>query len=259
MKEKEKQKDFKDKNIQERIALGFGYIRGYKRKMDNTPKVEAKAEYREHKAIRSYRYNNLVVVVLGLAVIFVVIMLIYALYLFLHASRLTDLAGVHVTDNAKEAAIQLMDNGKITGNQEAGYENWLTFRGGDFEFKHPGDWELKQDDTVTVRKFNRQSYGHFDSLAAVVTFREIDNSENLSLTEAVKDEIKLAVKPIAGEIDGRKTLRTGKIVLNSGLITEKMYWQLDGKILSTEAVYYRQDMPDLEETFEKIIASVKFL
>lgn len=91
----EEDKNKENEKEKERIALGLGFIRGYKKKVDNTPKVEAKAEYRDQKAIRTWRYNNLVLIVLIFSVIFVVVMLVYALFTFFHDSRLTNTAGVH--------------------------------------------------------------------------------------------------------------------------------------------------------------------
>jgi len=201
-----------------------------------------------------------VLLVLIFTVIFVVLVVVYALYSFLRSSGITDIAGVHVTNNLKEAAYQMEEGKKISEiGAEPGYENWLTYRGEKYEFMYPADWELKKEEIVSVRKYNRKTYGYFDSLGVVVEFKERDNVENLSLEDFARINLKSSKKLIPAQINGISILRTGKILLNNGMYSESVYCQLNNKILEVRAVYYNKDTSGEDENVEKIFSSLKLL
>lgn len=255
----EENKNKENEKEKERIALGLGFIRGYKKKVDNTPKVEAKAEYRNQRAIKTWRYNNLVLIVLIFSVIFVVAMLIYALFTFFHGSRLANIAGVHFSDNLKEAYHQIMSGKNVSEvGSVAGYENWLTYRCDAYEVKYPEGWELKDEDYLTVRKFNKKAYGYFDSLAAEIKIKQLENPENLEIVEYLKkNNLQIGAKK-EEMIGGRNALRTGIFKGPMGFTERAVYWPMEGKVLFLEAIFYNNNYEDLFGDYEKIVQSVTF-
>lgn len=237
----------------------IGYIRGYKKKEDHTPKVEARPEYRNRRAIRTWRYNSLILIVLSSVIVFIVVSLVYSLYIFFHDSVFSNMAGVHISSNLKEAAYQLMKTGKISGNEQmAGYERWLIYHDDSYEFKYPSDWELKSDEGVSVRSYNKKVYGYFDSLAAVVSFKKINNPEHKNFELIASENTKS--KLVKNKINGIDFMKTGKISMTSSFSTDTAYLFInDCNILEIQAVYYNGETEELEQAFGKILASIKLL
>lgn len=245
-----------EKNKEEKQKPGF--ILGHARQPE-TSKVEAKPEYHEHQVVRTGRYNNLILVVLLFTVVFVVVALVYALYVFFHNSRLANVANLHYSENMKEAARQLVKEGKITGFQtEEGYAGWLVYRGEKLEFKYPGDWEVKSADEYTViRKFNRKLYGYFDSLAVSIEIKDLPNPENLEISEFLKANDFFAGERKIEVINEKEVLLTGAYDDPRGFVEKSAYWPLEGRVVRLDAVFYNQDYEDLFDEFEKIVQSVK--
>lgn len=237
----------------------LGYIRGYKKKEDKTPKVEARPEFRNKRVIRTWRYNSLILIVLSSVIIFIVVALVYALFIFFHGSVFSNIAGVHISENLKEAAYQLTKTGTITGNEPmAGYEKWSTYRNNSYEFKYPDDWELKSEGAVSVRSYNRKVYGYFDSLAVVVNFKTINNLEKKTLEAIALENVKTRV--VKRKIGANEFMRTGKISMTSSFSTDTAYVSIDDcNVLEIQAVYYNNDVKENELNFEKILSSIKFL
>lgn len=253
-KENEKEKE------KERIVLGLGFIRGYKKRVDNTPKVEAKAEYRYQRAIRTWRYNNLVLIVLIFSIIFVVVVLVCTLYSFLHESGLVNISGVHITGSLKEAYYQILDKKKLSeiGN-EPGYEGWATYRGRFLELKYPGDWKLEDTGQINVRKYNRKLYGYFDSLAVLIDIKELPNPDSLEITDFLKKNELAAGKKTETEIGGKNAIKTGAFRDPSGLEKRAVYWPMEGKVIFLEATFYNDNNNEFLGDFEKILQSITFL
>ncbi len=250
----------KNKNQEQQKRMPLGYFCGYKKRKDNTPKVEARPEYKNKKVIQVGRYNVLVLVVLIFTVVFVVIVLIYALYIFFHNSRLVNVANLHYSEKLKEAFYQFIKEGKIAGfKSEEGYEGWFVYHHEKMEFKYPEGWKIEEGENgyPKIRKFNRQLYNHFDSLAVSIEIKEFPNPENLEIIEFLKANN----LPIVGEKleanKEKKVLVTGIYNNARGLREKSAYWLLAGKVLIMSAVFYNPDDNEFLDEFEKIIYSVR--
>jgi hypothetical protein len=247
-----------DKNKKEEKTI-LGYIRGYKKIKDDTPKAEARPEYRENKAIKTWKYNDFVLIVLIFSVILVVVVLVYVVYAFFHGSRLASMSGINLTNNFKEAYYQILDKKPLSQlGTEPGYAGWLIYRDNSLELKYPGDWKLKTEGGLAVRKFNLKLYGYFDSLAVDVSVKKFENPENLEMTDFLKKNNLKIGENKQRDIPGGKTVsQTGIYKDQAGLTREALYWVQAGKVVYVEAVFYNNNYGDYLKDLDKIIQSIK--
>lgn len=250
MKKKEKQKE----------KAPPGYFRGYKREIDNAPKKEAEVQYESASDRKKYNSSNLVVVVAMAAVVVTSAVLLWVLYSVIHVSHLSELAGIHLTENFQKTASEIINKGE-GDYAPAGYEGWQTYKDELWEFKYPADWQFSQNDgMISLKKYNQKQYNYFDSLALVMEISHLDNPENLDLAKYLaKNEFPTGEK-IQTEIGGKKAWRTGVFKNEQGLIKRNIYWLLEGgRIIKLETTFYNSDYEALFGDFEKMILSIRFL
>jgi hypothetical protein len=236
-------------------SRSLGYFRGYPKK-ESEPKKEAEADLKNHKKIEKLTSGNSVLIILALLVAFVTGTMVYALYSFVHVSRLSEVAGIHVTPSLKKATNELLSG---ENNSLAGYEDWLDYHNDTFDFKYPSDWELKNDADVSIRKFNSKTYGYFDSLAVDINIKTLDNPDGLSLINYLNKNNLETGEKIEKVIGGKNVLRTGVFEGSDGLVRRAVYWPMTGKILYLEAIFYNNNYKENFGDFEKIVQSVKIL
>lgn len=190
-------------------------------------------------------------------VILMVTTIVYSLYTFMHASGLSDLAGVHVTASIKSAADEI-----IHGKAEIipGYENWLIYRGGAFEFKYPSNWTFqgpsKERKSISLKKHNGAARSGFDSVEATIVVQFI---ENVSMQDVLKKEG--AVWNGVGQekmIGGKTGIRTGEVGTDLGVLKDFVFWRVDEGIYMLKIEYLSTNIDDSRNVFEKIIAQFKF-
>ncbi len=212
------------------------------------------AEAVEYNAKRRDNYNGVIFVMLISLIFLTVGVVVYSVYVFIHVTHISDLAGVHVTQSLQNAADYV--EGKTPGNANS----LTTYKGDAFEFQYPGSLEFKNDNgVITLRKYNESSQANFNSLAMTITAGELADPSNLSIKDLLKQNNQPAPDSEKETIlDGRSTLRTGKVQLPDGPIADTMYWKLDGKIVYCGATYYDQSTADLEAAFQGVISSFKF-
>jgi hypothetical protein len=233
----------------------LGYFRGYPKKKSE-PKREAEADLKNHKKIEKCTSGNCVLIILAFLTALVTGTIVYAIYNFVHVSRLSEVAGIHVTPSLKKAANELL-NGE--NKSLAGYEDWLDYHNDSFDFKYPSDWKLKNDADVSIRKFNSKTYGYFDSLAVDINIKTLDNTGSLPLIDYLnKNKLETGEKK-EETIGGKNVLRTGVFEGSDGLMRRAVYWPMMGKILYLEAIFYNNNYEENFGDFEKIVQSVKIL
>ena len=223
-------------------------------KTNSVKNKKEEAEAVEYNAKKTDSYNSVVFVTLILLIILTVGTVVYSVYVFIHVTHLSDLAGVHVTQPLENAA------NYVEGKASSPSSDLTTFKNNDFEFQYPDTWDFKDNNgIITLRKYNDSTAANFNSLALAVTVGEISNSENLSMADLLKAN-KRPVPSSAKEttVDGRITLRTGKIQQPNSPIVDTMYWQLSGKVVYCSAAYYDQDTSVSETDFQNVVSSFKF-
>jgi hypothetical protein len=250
MKEKQKQNEAR-----------LGYIRGYKKKKDTGPKEEAKPDYKKSGHPARVCSTRCTFFVLLFSTIITVILVVYALYTFIHVSKMGNLSDVHLSETITHAVDEI--TGKVDYSTP-GYEGWMIYQDGKIDFRYPPDWQMKKEENIVViRKFNQKLYNYFESISISVVYGEISNVERLDLQEVLKKN-KRGTGETAKEVEigGKKALRTGRISKPEGILTDSVYWDLNGRILYMDFNYYSQDKTSLKdngEAAEKILDSVKIL
>jgi hypothetical protein len=187
-------------------------------------------------------------------------LLLWAVYSVIHVTRLSQIAGLNLTEETKETASAII-NKKTDDYMPAGYEEWQTYKNDMFELKYPPEWvaEEKGGETV-IKKFNKKTYGYFDSLAVSVTYGEFDNQNNLPVGQVLKENHRsLSKNPIEKTLAEKNALQTEGVVLDSGLTLDGVYWSLDNKVFYAETIYYEKQTEDLKADCRKMIDSLKFL
>jgi len=246
-----------NKNKKENVLPG--YFRGYKKVIDNTPKKEAKVQFESESDKKRYSSGRFVVMVTTTAVVATSILLLWVIYSVIHASHLSQLAGLHLTQDAQKTAADLM-NKKADEYALPGYDGWRDYKNNIFELKYPQEWtaEEKTGETV-IRKFNKKTYGYFDSLALSITIKQLENPDNLAILEYLKaNKLPQGTKKEV-ELGGKTALRTEVFKDAQGLAQEVIYWPLPGKVMQMDATFYNSTYEDMLADFEKIIQSIKFL
>jgi len=248
-----------NKNQKEKVPLG--YFRGYKKEIDNTPKKEAEVQYESASDKKKYNSSNLMIWITILAVIITSALLLWAVYLVIHVSHLSTLAGITLTEDTKKAASEIM-NKKTDDYALAGYEDWQTYKNNIFELKYPADWtvEEKTGGEVVFKKFNKKTYGYFDSLAVTMAYGEFDNQNNLPVEQVLKENHRsLGKNPIEKTLAEKNALQTEGVILDSGLTMDGIYWSLDKKVFYAETTFYDKQTESLKADCQKVTDSLKFL
>lgn len=210
---------------------------------------------------KNYCSNSVLIIFLISLTIFMVVAVLYAMYIFVHVTGISNLAGVHVTPSIKQVASDLTKSSEErAAEQIPGYENWLIYKNDTFSIMYPPDWELKVNGVVTLKRYNNKQYGRFDSLAAVMTFGEFDNSKSLSVENVLKENHRTVSKDAVEKVlVGKKALVTQGIKLDNGLTLDGIYWNLNGKIFYAETTYYDKQIEGLKADCQKAINSLRFI
>lgn len=206
-----------------------------------------------------------------LLVFFIVLGVGYATWIFIDATRISDISGVHITKNLKLAVNDF--RGQLYTDKKRGINDWMihTDKVNGFEIKHPNDWEMQagqQDNFLLFLKTYQNSNGDAKSKALLLTVKV--KSITAGLGEKTSDSINLEEGFIEQadwkkeQINGRIATRTGKIKTIDSLFKDAIFWEpADGKKgFYLEATYYTDNVNDIkynEDIFNKIISEFKFL
>jgi hypothetical protein len=246
-----------NKNQKEHVLLG--YFRGYKKEIDNTPKKEAKAQFQSESDKKRYSSGSFVLLVTMGAVIVTSALLLWAIYSVIHVSHLSQLAGINLTEDAKKTADEMMKK-NANADVPAGYEGWQTYKNDIFELRYPPEWTKEEKaGEIVIRKFNKKTYGYFDSLALSIIIKQLENPNNLEILEYLKANKLPVGEKNQVELGGKQALRTGVLKDAQGLTQRIIYWPMSGKVMQLDATFYNSTYEELFGDYEKIVQSIKFL
>jgi len=213
--------------------------------------------------------NRLSLFAMALVVFAVVTGVGYATYLFIDATGIPDIAGVHITNSLSLAVSDLQ--GKLYTDESRGIKDWLIYtdKANGFELKHPNDWELQagaKDGIFLFLKTYKKSEDKSSSLLMTVKVRGSDEaSEGKSLRDIVmKEGFVWQDNWKKEEFGGRMATRTGKIKTTDGLLKDSIFLisAAGDKGFYLEATYYTDNYNDAkynEDVFNKVISEFKFL
>lgn len=224
-------------------------------------KHEAHKKYGEH----SKSHCFLLVALMSL-VFFIVVSIIYAAYLFIDATRIANVSGVHLTKNLALAVSDL--KGNLYSDENRGIKDWMVHsdRQNGFVLKHPNDWEMRECEQecegvfLRLKKYEDSSINK--SLISVIDsgvfsledgagWKEIPAKKGISWDDSWKEEL----------VAGRMGIRTGKVKTDKGLQRDVIFWKDEQKkkIFYLEATYYTEKSEGVENIFNKIISEFKFI
>jgi hypothetical protein len=213
--------------------------------------------------------NRLSLFAMALLVFAVVTGVGYATYLFIDASGISDVAGVHITNSFSLAADDL--RGKLYTDESRGIKDWMihTDKVNGFELKHPNDWEMQatqKDGIFLFLRTYKKSDTKSSSLLMTVEVRGSDEkSEGKSLRDIIMEEGFIWQDNWKKEeMGGYSSTRTGKIKTADGLLKDAIFWTpaVGDKGFYLEATYYTDNYNDAkynEDVFNKVISEFKFL
>jgi hypothetical protein len=246
-----------NKNQKENVLPG--YFRGYKKEINNTLKKEDKVQFESASNKKKYDFGNPIIIITILAVVFTAIVLLWAVYSVIHISRLSELAGIHLTKDFQQAANQLINKEK-NDYELARYENWQTHKNDVFELKYPQNWTIEnKNDEVIIRKFNKKVHNYFDSLAVSISIKQLENPDGLEVSEYLEINKFPTGEKKQIELGEKTVLHTGMFKNSHGLVEKIAYWKFSKKIMQLDAIFFNDNHEELLEDFEKIIQSIKLL
>lgn len=173
---------------------------------------------------------------------------------------------------------------------------WKAYRNDEygFEFKYPPDWKRRLDitgqvpnwisDMMIFKVSTTQDYPDpAFPLDALIHMTELENLQNKSLQDLFNEKDENCEKEEkayldAGNIgtmgcpgaesvanwqkfniDGKSVLRSGRRSVPEGLPTDHVYIQLDKKFLVISATYYNLAYSELDQIFNQILSTFKFI
>jgi|GEM_PF-4797892 len=213
--------------------------------------------------------NRLSLFAMALLVFTVVTGIGYATYLFIDASGISDIAGVHISKSFSLAADDF--RGKLYTDESRNIKDWIIYTDkiNAFELKHPSDWEMQthpKEGILLFLKTYKTSSSRNSSLLMTVEVRGIEQQESENSLKRILEGEDLAKQDSWKEMEsnGRMGIRTGKMKTPEGLIKDAIFWKpVDGKKgFYLEATYYTDNYNDAkynEMVFENVISEFKFL
>lgn len=195
-------------------------------------------------------------------IIFLVVAITYALYVFTRVSNLSSKANLHISKNLVLAEKDI--RGDLYSNKALGIKDWVIFRDESkhFEIKYPNNWEIVKDDQklFSVRLLNKQVNGQ-SSLAMNVSVGSMKIEDGGDFAATVKDhEKELDINRIIEEqMWGKNVLHAKKHQEESGLNGDTYYIEMENEILYVRAQYYNINSLELEQLFNKIIQEFKII
>lgn len=190
-----------------------------------------------------------------------VLIAVYATYVFIDVTRISDIANVHISKSVKLFFRTI--GGGVFNNPQSGINNWMLHRDREngFEIAHPEEWVTGEGEEhlLEIKKFNsRRSID--ESLAAVIFVDKMENNDGLDLFNFAAVETGLPSEILKRfQISGKDAVRTGKQKDSSGLSYSKIFWEKGGNNYCLKVVYYNQQSKDTEADLEKILANMKLL
>lgn len=193
-------------------------------------------------------------------VVFMVVSIMYALYLFIQAAGISDIAGVHISKSLVLAVKNV--KGELYTNEEKGIKDWFIHKDekSGLVIKYPNDF-LIGETTGKELEFKRMGAGSRNKpLAYALVVGEVEVGENSMSEEFMRDKYPEwngeGKKSFYG---GKEGLKTGVFKSVNGIYKELVYWRIGNKIIYTESRYYMPNHTEDEEMFNKIISEINII
>ncbi|EKE18891.1 MAG: hypothetical protein ACD_9C00205G0006 [uncultured bacterium] len=194
-------------------------------------------------------------------VVLLVVGVMYATYIFIEATGISNIAGVHVSKNIFLATKSAQ--GKLYSNEEKGIKDWIIYKdaAAGFVVKYPNDLEEGRtlDNELEFKKTNQSASSRNQLLLFSIVVGE-DTNENLNDIDFIKNKYpewdgKLQ-RDILGEKEG---LRTGVFKSASGIYKELVFWNMGKRRIYIESRCYSENMGEHTDIFNKVISEFNIL
>lgn len=189
--------------------------------------------------------------------------IVYAIYIFIGATRISDASGVHITKNLSLAVDDL--RGRLYTDQSRDIKDWMIHNDQEngFNVKHPNDWEMQENTSsfLLLKKY-KDSSAKNSSLLVTLEIASIPLEKGQSLRDAaLKKGIVWKNSWKEEFIGGRMGVKTGKVKTVDGLDRDAIFWNDEqaGRVFYMEITYFTSQALELENIFTKIIAEFKFI
>lgn len=220
------------------------------------------------KLIRNYlknkslyeRSNGFSLIMIGFLVLCIVVGVSYATYLFIDATQIPTIAGVHITKNLVLAFENI--KGDLYSNKEKGIENWMIAEDekDGFEFKYPNDGkyrsvlnggefvmynsEKKDKQSLAMNVLVKRQYdGNRDFAREMIESKGIKNGLDWKKS-GVKDYDQAFVSIPSNGNDPEKEL---------------VLWGNEKNLFLMEGTFYNKDKNEMEKTFQNIVSEFKII
>lgn len=202
------------------------------------------------------------IVALIMLVLTIVGGMIYSAYLFVDATHLSDIAGVHITKSFTLAAKDA--RGNLYSNESKGIKDWYVFeKEGIFRIKHPNTYRLQnnQDGSIMLKEFSGNTDNRSNALNFSITvlqqpldgksIEEIMVAKGIEWNSQWKEET----------INGRNAVRTGEMKGKDGITREYIFWKdLENKnVVTFEGTFYMEKHEICKASFNKILSEFELL
>lgn len=204
----------------------------------------------------------IMIVALIMLVLTIVGGMIYSAYLFVDATHLSDIAGIHITKSFTLAAKDAQGN--LYSNEAKGIKEWYIFeKDGIFRIKYPNSFRFQEneDGSIMIKEFSSGSESRSNALNLTVTvqtqalegksIQEIAVAKGIAWNDQWKEE----------EINKRIGIRTGDLKGSDGITREYIFWKdIAGKnVIIFEGTYYLEKHVPCKTAFNKILSEFELL
>ncbi|EKD46916.1 MAG: hypothetical protein ACD_67C00018G0002 [uncultured bacterium] len=194
-------------------------------------------------------------------VVLMVAGIMYALYLFIHAMGISDIAGVHISKDLMLALKKA--KGELYTNDAKGIKDWIIYKDdvSGLSIKYPNDLLVTKtvESELEFKKSGPSTASRRQSLAYAFLVGENEVPEN-SLAE---DFMRNKYPEWTGELKtdfygGKEGSRTGVFKSASGIYKDIVFWKVGNKTVYVESRYYSEKNGEYESIFDNIISEINF-
>lgn len=183
----------------------------------------------------------------------------YATYLFIDATKIPDIAGIHITKNIMLAVESI--KGNLYTNEEKGIKDWIVRKDEalGLTMKYPNDLVVEKtvDGELEFKKAGLNANSKNQSLVYAFLIGEKSSSENSNVGEFIKNKYpEWNGKLGAGFFGGKEGFRTGMFKSESGIFKDIICWKMGDKFVYAESRYYLEKNNEYAGLFDKVISEI---
>lgn len=193
-------------------------------------------------------------------VAFMIVSIMYALYLFIHAIGISDVAGVHISKSLMLAVKNA--KGELYSNEEKGIKDWLIYKDekSGLVIKYPNDL-LVGETSEKELEFKKMGPGARNKPLLYALVINEDEVEDVLVSE---EFMRNKYPEWNGEGEksfygGKEGKRTGVFKSVNGIYKEIVFWRIGNKLIYTESRYYLPNYKEEADMFNKIISEISII